>query len=303
MERRANVEADRAKLQENLIEASRQAGKAEIAIGVLHNVGNVMNSVNVSTTMLRQDFSKKLVERLNATVELLCEHESDLSCFFKNDARAKHFLPFLKQLSGETEKMTGDFDTLISHIEHVKEVVEAQQVFATKRTVAIDVDPVSIVESAIQINEDLYREHGIEIKCEFEEIGILKIDRSKLLQTLVNIVKNAALSIVDSHNDMKLVTIRVGELDGKLQISVKDTGIGISTENMDRIFQHGFSTRRDRGGHGFGLHHSANAINEIGGRLSVESPGEMQGATFTVQLPMKRPHKSAGSSHHMLCKA
>jgi signal transduction histidine kinase len=69
-----------------------------------------------------------------------------------------------------------------------------------------------------------------------------------------------------------------------VQISVRDNGIGISAENLTRIFEHGFTTRE--GGHGFGLHSSALAASEMGGSLRVFSDGTGCGATFTIELPL-----------------
>ena len=72
-----------------------------------------------------------------------------------------------------------------------------------------------------------------------------------------------------------------------MQIAVIDTGIGISPENLTRIFAHGFTTRKD--GHGFGLHSGALAAKELGGKLSVESAGLGQGASFVLDLPFAPP--------------
>jgi signal transduction histidine kinase len=69
-----------------------------------------------------------------------------------------------------------------------------------------------------------------------------------------------------------------------LRISVIDNGIGIPAENRTRIFNHGFTTRKD--GHGFGLHSGALAATEMGGSLSVHSDGPMTGAAFTLELPL-----------------
>ena len=296
MRRRSLIEADRTQLQGKLLEASRQAGKAEIATGVLHNVGNVMNSVNVSASVLQEDLRKRLLSRLDATIELLGAQNGDLAGFFSNDERAQHFLPYLKQLSGRTEEMVEDFNKLLENIGHVNNVVSSQQSYAMTGAMKATVDPVHVVQSAIHITEERFREQGITVESRFANVTELFIDKSKLLQTLVNILRNAANSIFDSGKEERVITIDIDEFDGHLEIAISDTGVGIAAENIKRIFEHGFSTRSDRGGHGFGLHHAANTINAMGGKLLVVSHGEMQGATFTVQLPVVQSQPQPNSA-------
>ena len=286
MSRRALIEADRAKLQEELVESSRQAGKAEVATGVLHNVGNVMNSVNVSACILQEDLQKKLLQKLDASIDLLGDHESDLATFFSDDKRAKHFVPFLRQLRNQTCDMVDDIDRLLSNVRHVNDVVASQQAYAMNGSHKVKADPISIVESALQIAGERFRASGIDVRTDFKFSEELLIEKSKLLQVLVNILKNAANSISDSRNEDRKVSILVEKTNEQLRIAVSDTGIGIATDNFEKIFQHGYSTRKERGGHGFGLHHSAIAIGEMGGKLAVDSPGQNQGATFTIEHPL-----------------
>jgi signal transduction histidine kinase len=85
------------------------------------------------------------------------------------------------------------------------------------------------------------------------------------------------------------VTVRVSNGDDRVKISVMDNGVGISQNNLTRIFNHGFTTKKD--GHGFGLHSGALAAREMGGSLNVHSDGSGQGATFTLELPVSSADK------------
>jgi C4-dicarboxylate-specific signal transduction histidine kinase len=67
-------------------------------------------------------------------------------------------------------------------------------------------------------------------------------------------------------------------------LSVRDNGSGIRSENLTKIFHHGFTTKAT--GHGFGLHSAANAAKAMKGSLSVQSEGPDRGATFTLELPV-----------------
>jgi signal transduction histidine kinase len=111
-------------------------------------------------------------------------------------------------------------------------------------------------------------------------------EKHKVFQILVNLLRNANAACDDSSNAGKQVTVRARREDGQVLIQVVDNGVGIPRENLDRIFNHGFTTKND--GHGFGLHSSANAAKEIGGWISVQSDGPGQGATFTLGLPVDR---------------
>jgi len=127
-----------------------------------------MNSVNVTTSILREDLRKKMLARLDASIELLSSQETDLADFFANDERAQHLVPFLKQLSKQTGEMVNDFDKLLSNIGHVNDVVASQQSFAMKGTFTVKVDPVSVIESAIQITAEQFQELGINIRTSFK---------------------------------------------------------------------------------------------------------------------------------------
>ena len=113
----------------------------------------------------------------------------------------------------------------------------------------------------------------------------VNLDRQKVLQILVNLVKNAADSIRDSKVLDPTIDIAVVIEGGKLAFSVGDNGMGIDKRNLTRIFAHGFTTKHD--GHGFGLHTAALAAQEMGGSIAVKSPGLGLGATFELKLPLK----------------
>ena len=111
----------------------------------------------------------------------------------------------------------------------------------------------------------------------------MNVEKHKVLQILVNLVRNAKYACLDSAQPDKCVTVRLAAGDGRVRITELDNGVGIPPENLTRIFSHGFTTRQ--GGHGFGLHGGALAAREMGGSLTVHSDGPGQGATFVLELP------------------
>jgi C4-dicarboxylate-specific signal transduction histidine kinase len=109
------------------------------------------------------------------------------------------------------------------------------------------------------------------------------VDKHKVLQILVNLVRNAKYACDESGKTDKQITLRVDVAEGGVRISVIDNGVGIPAENMGRLFTHGFTTRQS--GHGFGLHSGALAAQELGGSLHAVSDGPGRGAAFILELP------------------
>ena len=299
--RREAMELEQARLHEELIIASREAGKAEIATGVLHNVGNVMNSVNVTADMLYQKLRKRVHGELEAAVQLLGEHRDDLPSFIQSE-QGQHFLPFLSQLQANASDLMDEVQSLRSNIEHVNSVVAAQQAFATTAGVHSIINLAEVIDAAIQITSETFRRHKIAVVREYQINPEMLIDKQTMIQILVNLLRNAKHAIEDLSN-AKTESNSLGDLETiersvvvkirphsqhEVAIEVTDSGIGISSEDIEKVFQHGFTTRKQRGGHGFGLHYSYFAVEELGGKLEAHSNGLRQGATFLAILPINQ---------------
>jgi signal transduction histidine kinase len=287
-EKRAEERArEREDIHQQLVDASRRGGMAEIASNVLHNVGNVLNSVNISAGLIADNIRKSKVSNLNRVVILLREHAHDLEAFIAQDARGKHLPAYLvqlfAQLMAEQAAITRELDSLRRNIEHIKEIVAMQQSYATFGGVKENVDLASLVEDSVLINESSLNRHDVEIIRELEPMPLMNVEKHKVLQILVNLLRNAKYACLESERADKRLTVRMTSGGGCVRITVVDNGVGIPPENMTRIFNHGFTTRN--GGHGFGLHSGALAAKEIGGSLTAHSDGPGQGATFILELP------------------
>jgi C4-dicarboxylate-specific signal transduction histidine kinase len=146
---------------------------------------------------------------------------------------------------------------------------------------------VDLVEDALRISEAAIRRHEIEVVREYAEVPSFEADKHKILQILVNVLRNAKDACKSSPRPDKRITVRI-ETDGsRIRVSVIDNGVGIAGENLDRIFAHGFTTKED--GHGFGLHSGALTAQEIGGALIAQSGGPGTGATFVLEVPIELP--------------
>jgi len=286
---RKRAEAELIEAHRELVVTSRVAGMAEIATNVIHNVGNVLNSVNVSAGMAVENVRKSRAESLARVVALLKEHEHDLGEFLTNDPRGRQLPAFLAQLSEyflNGQKATlAELDTLQVNIGHIRDIVAMQQNYAMVSGLEEIVDVADLVEDSLRMNDIALARHHIEIVREFSDVPPVNVDKHKVLQILINLIRNAQYACEESERPDGRLTLRVKNGDGRVKVSVIDNGVGIPPENLTRIFNHGFTTRKD--GHGFGLHSSALAAKEIGGSLRVQSDGPGQGATFVLELPLQ----------------
>lgn len=291
---RKRSEAALAKLHQDLLETSRRAGMAEVATGVLHNVGNVLNSVNVAATCITEQLRKSKVPNLARVVALLRANEPRLAEYLLHDPKGRQLIPYLAQLaehvSGEQADALRELGELQKHIEHIKDIVAMQQSLAKVSGVTEPVPVTELLDEAVRINKDSFQRHAIKVVQELVATPVITTEKHKVLQILVNLLRNAKQACDATQRDDKQITLRVLAEAEHVTISVTDNGVGISPENLTRIFSHGFTTKKN--GHGFGLHSGALAAQEMGGALSVTSAGPGQGATFTLELPFHSNRKA-----------
>ncbi len=274
-----------------LVDTAREAGKSEIASGILHNVGNVLNSVNVSSSMLAKKAEALATSDLEALNGIITENSEDLSTFIADDPRGKHFPPFLNAL---TEQMAlgkagivDEIQSLSQGIDRIRDLVNSQQEFVSRKEVIESVDVTALADHALAVCENVDSFHrGFHVKCEYTELPKVPIDRYKTLEILVNLIQNSRHAMESSESELHELTVRVHAPDeGHVCFEVSDTGIGIDAEQMQRVFDHGYTTKAN--GHGFGLHSAANAATEMNGSLSAHSDGPGQGARFVLEIPTR----------------
>ena len=287
--------AELADAQNELVVASRQAGMAEVATGVLHNVGNVLNSINVSTTLIRDRLRRSEVRTLARVRGLMEDHAGNLGEFLANDPKGKLVPRLIVQLSAGLDKeqaaLREDLEQFARNVEHIKEIVAMQQSHARVYGVLEHVSMPQLMDDALQINEAALKNRAIAVVRHYAAAPLLTVDKHKVLQILVNVVRNAQQALEDSHAPEKRLMVDIGlSGDFNVRVTISDNGVGIPPENLTRIFSHGFTTRK--GGHGFGLHSGAIAAKELGGTLFATSEGVGRGATFTLELPIGRSAES-----------
>ena len=282
------MEAALEKARKEVVDASRMAGMAEVATGVLHNVGNVLNSLNVSATVIASGLRQSKTESLAKVSAMLEEHAADLGGFLTADPKGRLVPGFLKSLAQhaaeETARLTGEIESLQKNIDHIKEIVTMQQTYATMVGVLEPLDAASLFEDALRMNAGALLRHDVSLVRNFQPVAPVLAERGKVLQILINLIRNAKYAMDEGRASARVLTARLEPGTGNtVRFVVEDNGVGIPAENLTRIFGHGFTTRVH--GHGFGLHSSALAAKELHGSLTVRSEGPGKGAAFILELP------------------
>jgi signal transduction histidine kinase len=296
-----------------LVKAARAAGMSEIATGVLHNVGNVLNSVNVSVTMVADKAKSAGLRDLKLALQAVQDSSGDLETFLASDPRGAHLYPLLHTLAGELERehevIAREAASVSEGIEHIKALIQSQQSRAGRAGVLEVLTLKDEIEAALRLVGDSIDGRPIEIAREYDDMPPFAADRHRLKEILVNLIQNARQAMQPERagdreaaratggdapkssaaRSSPRLTLRLkSSADGRVHIEVEDNGVGIPRENLSRIFTHGFTTKAS--GHGFGLHASANAATEMGATLSARSDGPGTGATFHLDLPAERKH-------------
>ena len=276
-------------VQAQLRDKSREAGMAVVATGILHNLGNILNGVTISSGLIEERLHRSKIPKLQKVAQLLEEHASDLPAFIAADSRGQVLPAFITELSAHLEaELTGlshEVEALRACAEHAVGVINTQQTFALphselKELVAVN----ELMDRALVLSRGAFAMRGVEVTCRYECAASVLVDCNKVLQILLNLFANARHAVADRPDRARQVWLHTGTEGGQVHIVVRDNGVGIDRQHLPLMFNQGFTTKRD--GHGVGLHSSANWARELGGRLSCDSAGLGQGASFTLVLPL-----------------
>jgi signal transduction histidine kinase len=269
------------------LEIAHRAGMAEIASEVLHNVGNALNTVNTSAQVLADKLRRSRVSGLSKATNLLAEQKASLATFFASDPRAPKVVEYLIELAGacasEQESMLQELSTLKSRVEHINDVIRLQQSYATHTELLQKLDAPKLLDDAVAMHAELFALYDIQVVRQYGKFPAVAMNKSKIMQVLINLVKNGIESMISAGNPEPKMTLATRIEGERLIMEVTDSGMGIDPANAASLFRSGFTTKPN--GHGFGLHFCANTISSMGGSLTARSEGVGHGATFRIELP------------------
>ena len=286
---RAHRELEEA--QRRLMQLSREAGMAEVATGVLHNVGNVLTSINISANILRDSITNSnRLALLKQATDLMRAQGEALPRFLADDPRGRLvpslIIEVVDQIIANNDGSAKEVTHLLENVDHIKQIVATQQNYAKSGGVIQNISPSELFEEAARIAKASVNRHGIALVRDFPDVTKIETDRHQVLQILINFITNAIKAVKPRPAGERSISLRLEKISDHIHFIVEDNGVGIPAENMQKIFRHGFTTRKD--GHGFGLHSGALAARSLGGRLHVRSEGVDRGARFSLELPTAR---------------
>jgi len=288
---RKRVEAEREELNAKLLETARQLGMAEVATNVLHDVGNVLNSVSAIGHQLHDNIQQSCIGDIKNIAEMLHQHADNIGEYLTHDHKGRQIPDYLAKLGEnlviQNTRALDELMHLHANLDHVRRVIQTQQTFAKSRTHTEPAVPAELMDQALIINQAALDQDRIKVVRAYADLPQVMIDKHQVLQILVNLIRNASQALIALPSQPHQLTLGIQpcpDQQGYLRFQVCDTGVGIPAENLTRVFAQGFTTKKD--GHGFGLHGSALAAKVMNGSLRAWSDGEGAGATFTLDLPL-----------------
>lgn len=282
------------RLESQLRDAEYRLEMANVASTVLHNVGNVLNSVNVAGKVLEDLARQSSVVLIHRMSNLLKEHDEDWMTFLSEDPKGKKIIPFLKKIGEplleEQQTLLKEIQGLQRHLSHVRHIILSHQAMARDHGWVEPVAIEELLEQAIELSFEPRDFVWVTIRREYCQIPPVLVDKNQVLQILVNLFRNAKQAMQQFPQPMHTFTLstrrHVDLPYHKVEVIVQDTGVGIAPEHVNRMFTRGFTTKKE--GNGIGLHSSARTLEKLGGSLSVYSAGTGLGATFTITVPIAK---------------
>jgi sensor domain CHASE-containing protein len=275
-----------AEVRRRLIDQSFHSGVAEMASGVLHNIGNSITPLKVKLSALQSNLgAAPVAEMEQAAAELAspatpAERRSDLAKFMELAG---------VELAGLVKNSREEVVEAAQHVVHVQDILADQERFSRSARVMESVDMASVIgDAAAGLSPEMKSAIQIEITPSVAETGAVVGSRAALQQVATNMLVNAAESILSTDAGQGKVTVMAAqeEVQGQpaTHLQIEDDGAGIQAENLERLFERGFSTK-DRNGSGYGLHWSANTVKTLNGRITAQSEGVGRGASLHIWLP------------------
>jgi signal transduction histidine kinase len=276
-----------------LEEVSYNNEMADVASTVLHNVGNVLNSVNVAVNVVHELVNQSSVMLVHRMAELLKGHDEDWETFLTQDPKGKRIPPALVKLGDhlieEQQTVLKEMGGLVRNIDHVKQIILSHQTMAKSQGKRESLSIVELLDQAVELSFQPGDSKWMKIQRDYRPVPDVVTDRHQLLQILVNLLRNAKQAMQSQGGVDHILAIGVeGKSENVLSVvtTIRDTGLGIAPEHLARMFTRGFTTKHD--GNGIGLHSSIVTIHGMGGSLQAHSDGVGAGATMTLTLPVQR---------------
>ena len=285
---RKQMEEEKLELHEQLLDTSRKLGMAEVASDVLHNVGNALNSINVSIGVIADLLKNSMVGDVGRISQLFHKHREDLGNFFSSNPKGIQIPAYLEKLAGqlveEQQVAIAELARLRENAQNAQQCVAVQQDLAKPSGITEEISVIELMEEALTLNQELLENSQIDVSREFQEIPQLIVDKHQVLEVMVDVIRNACQAMASVSTKQLIVRAKLipGPPDS-VCLEVQDSGVGIAADDLIKIFGQGYNTKN--GGRGMSLHSGALMAKNLGGALRAHSEGIGHGATFSLELP------------------
>ncbi len=275
----------RVRAQNQELERAMSIGKAEFATTVLHNIGNVLNSVRVSCDKTAGIMRASKVRPLLRALDLLSENLEHIDTYLKSDPRGKLLPGYFKSagelVTEEYREMLAECDEMAEQISLMKDIIETQQAHASIQLADEAHNLNEVVRDALRVQDSGLRQRGVQVEERLRPLPPVNVPKTQLMHIIINLLKNAREAMDQNGEREKRLILESGRYgDTEVYLKISDTGVGISRENLAKMFTYGFTTKPS--GHGFGLNYCSRTMRELGGSIEVESDGLGKGASFTL---------------------
>jgi len=285
--RRKQAQDDLVAAQDELIAQAHQAGRADVATGVLHNIGNLLSSVTTSAGVVREGLDKSRLTRMADATALLAEHQDDLVAFFRDDPKGPKVIQYLinleAKLSQEHTRTLTDMERMVNKLDLIRNYIMLHQTYARAEHFVEEVSMAEVIEDALVLQSGSIDRHGIQLEKNLSPLDPVRVQKAKLINILINLYKNAKEAMNDLEPNNRTLRIDLFGEGEEVILKITDNGCGIHPDHREKLFSQGFTTKKD--GNGFGLHSCANYMRDMGGSIEVESEGVGRGASFVLRFP------------------
>lgn len=276
--------------QKELLREAHIAGMAEIAIDIMHNVGNRLNSLGTSVQIIQDlaDKDRKGLALLERFTEAIVEHADNLEEFLTSDPRVPklpEYLPRItKRMIATHQGLDEECSKLTAHIRAMADILQAQQKHSGMTGLITDERINDLLNAVLHLGSISLEVNSGKLETHFDDdLPIVKVNRVRLMRVLMCLIQNA-IEAVQKLGEKGLIKITSKLEERAIIVTIEDNGDGITPENMVKIFAYGFSTRKE--GQGIGLHYCANTAREMGADICVHSNGPDQGTSVRLTIPL-----------------
>ena len=273
--------------KDTLIETAHKAGMADTATGVLHNIGNILNSINTSTSLINESLAKPVSLRFGKATAMLRDNLENLEQFMVTP-KGRKLLEYLLELEQPFERENTQLKENAHRVREmtgaIKDVIAAQQSQAKGQENDELLCLQDLVEQCLMLEVSALDRHNIRLEKRYVEVPPVRVQKTKVAQIIMNLIKNGKEAILEADQYYKKLKVEIFRRGPSVCVSITDSGRGVEVDDLDKLFTFGFTTKSD--GHGFGLHSCANYMTEMGGEISVRNSGPGLGASFVLHFPL-----------------